>query len=392
MTNVMKTMLISNVTIADSKKDSVTGDVFIENGEIIEVAASINKVTDIRIDATGKNWIVVPGFIDVHIHGSSGFDVMDSTPEALNGLASALPREGTTSFLATTMTQSEEAISEALVNASLFNADKMQAEMLGVHLEGPFISAIRAGAQPIEHITTPSFSLFEKWQALSGNRIKIVTVAPEVEDGLAFVEEVTASGVIASLGHTDATSDVVRSAVEVGASHVTHLYNQMSLFHHREPGVVGAAFLEDSLTVEIIVDLIHSHPKSVELAFRQKASNRIILITDAMRAKGLPPGTYDLGGQAVEVTHKDARLADGTLAGSILTMENAAKNMKSITNCTLSELVAMTSTNAADQLGLSHKGRIEPGKDADITIIDGDWNVQMTICKGNIAYAKEVIE
>ncbi|KAA0965316.1 N-acetylglucosamine-6-phosphate deacetylase [Sporosarcina sp. ANT_H38] len=388
----MKTMLISNVTIADSKKDSVTGDVFIENGEIIEVAASINKVTDIRIDATGKNWIVVPGFIDVHIHGSSGFDVMDSTPEALNGLASALPREGTTSFLATTMTQSEEAISEALVNASLFNADKMQAEMLGVHLEGPFISAIRAGAQPIEHITTPSFSLFEKWQALSGNRIKIVTVAPEVEDGLAFVEEVTASGVIASLGHTDATSDVVRSAVEVGASHVTHLYNQMSLFHHREPGVVGAAFLEDSLTVEIIVDLIHSHPKSVELAFRQKASNRIILITDAMRAKGLPPGTYDLGGQAVEVTHKDARLADGTLAGSILTMENAAKNMKSITNCTLSELVAMTSTNAADQLGLSHKGRIEPGKDADITIIDGDWNVQMTICKGNIAYAKEVIE
>ncbi|MBO0601361.1 N-acetylglucosamine-6-phosphate deacetylase [Sporosarcina sp. E16_3] len=388
---MMKTLLISNITITDPKKDSISGDIYIENGEIIEVATAINKVADIRIDATGKDWIVVPGFIDVHIHGSSGFDVMDATPEALNGLASALPREGTTSFLATTMTQSDEAIAGALHNASSFNADERQAEMVGVHLEGPFISSIRAGAQPIEHIKTPSFDIFEQWQELSGNRIKIVTIAPEVENGLVFIEELTASGVIASLGHTDATSDVVRSAVEVGATHVTHLYNQMSPFHHREPGVVGAAFLEDSMTVEIIVDCIHSHPKSVELAYRQKGPNRIILITDAMRAKGLPPGTYDLGGQDVEVTNKDARLPDGTLAGSILTMENAAKNMKSITNCTLAELVAMTSTNAADQLGLSNKGRIEPGKDADLTIIDGDWNVQMTICRGNIAYTKEVM-
>lgn len=388
---MMKTLLISNVTIADPIKDSIYGDIYIENGEIIEVAASINKVADIRIDASGKDWIVVPGFIDIHIHGSSGFDVMDATPEALIGLSSALPREGTTSFLATTMTQSDEAVAEALHNASLFNADDMQAEMVGVHLEGPFISAVRAGAQPVEHITTPSFALFEKWQELSGNRIKIVTVAPEVENGLAFIEEVTASGVIASIGHTDATSDVVRNAVEVGASHVTHLYNQMSPFHHREPGVVGAAFLEDSILVEIIVDGIHSHPKSVELAYRQKTSNRIILITDAMRAKGLPPGIYDLGGQDVEVSHKDARLHDGTLAGSILTMEHAAQNMKAITNCTLAELVAMTSTNAAEQLGLSNKGRIGSGKDADLTIIDEDWNVQMTICRGNIAYTKEVL-
>ena len=387
----MKTLLISNVTIANPTKDSISGDIYIENGKIMEVAAAINKVADIRINATGMDWIVVPGFIDIHIHGSSGFDVMDATPEALNGLASALPREGTTSFLATTMTQSDDAIAGALHNASLFNADEMQAEMLGVHLEGPFISAIRAGAQPLEYIATPSFAQFEKWQKLSGNRIKIVTVAPEVENGLAFIEEVTASGVIASIGHSDATSDIVRSAVEVGANHVTHLYNQMSPFHHREPGVVGTAFLEDSLVVEIIVDCIHSHPKSVELAFRQKTSNRIILITDAMRAKGLPPGIYDLGGQNVDVSHIDARLRDGTLAGSMLTMEQAAQNMKAITNCSLAELVAMTSTNAAKQLGLTNKGRIEPGKDADLTIIDGGWNVQMTICRGRIAYSKEEI-
>ncbi len=384
-----KTLLISNITIADAKNASIIGDIFIEGGKIKEVAVSIKTVADIHIDATNKNWTVVPGFIDVHIHGSSSFDTMDATPEALNGLASALPREGTTSFLATTMTQSDEAISAALHNASLFTADETQAEMLGIHLEGPFLSTIRAGAQPVEYMTEPSTEIFNKWQEISGNRIKLVTLAPELENGLAFIEEVTKGGVVASLGHTDATSDVVRSAVEAGANHITHLYNQMSPFHHREPGVVGAAFLEDSLQVEIIVDGIHSHPKAVELAYRQKGAGSIILITDAMRAKGLPPGTYDLGGQDVEVTHEDARLLDGTLAGSILTMENAAKNMKAMTNCTLAELVAMTSTNAANQLGLVNKGKIESGKDADLTIIDEDWTVQLTICRGNLTYSKE---
>jgi N-acetylglucosamine-6-phosphate deacetylase len=383
-----KTLLISNITIADSVKESFIGDVFLEDGKIKEVAASIKNEADIHVNATGKGWILVPGFIDIHIHGASGFDVMDGTQKALNGLASALPREGTTSFLATTMTQTEDSIGIALKNASLFNADGLQAEMLGIHLEGPFISAERAGAQPIEHIVPPSISLFEKWQELSGNRIKLVTVAPEVDHGLAFIEEVTANNVVASLGHTDATYEVVSEAVKVGATHVTHLYNQMSPFHHREPGVVGAALLQKPLTVELIVDFIHSAPNSVELAYRQKGAGGIILITDAMRAKGLAPGMYELGGQDVAVTQNDARLADGTLAGSILTMENAAKNMKAATDCTLSELVAMTSTNAATQLGLSNKGAIESGKDADLTIIDEDWNVQMTICSGNIAYTK----
>lgn len=384
-----KTLLISNITIADATNASMIGDIFIEDGKIKEVAASITAVADTHIDATGKNWTVVPGYIDVHIHGSSSFDTMDATPEALNGLASALPREGTTSFLATTMTQSDDAISASLHNASLFTADETQAEMLGIHLEGPFLSTVRAGAQPVEHMIAPSVEHFNKWQEISGNRIKLVTMAPELESGIAFIEEVTTSGVVVSLGHTDATSDVVHSAVEAGANHITHLYNQMSPFHHREPGVVGAAFLEDSLQVEIIVDGIHSHPKSVELAYRQKGAGGIILITDAMRAKGLSPGIYDLGGQDVEVTHKDARLPDGTLAGSILTMENAAKNMKAITNCTVAELVAMTSTNAANQLGLVNKGKIESGKDADLTIIDEDWTVQLTICRGNLAYSKE---
>ena len=383
-----KTMLIENITIADSTKAGILGDVFLENGKILEIAPSINRKADSRIDAAGKGWSVVPGFIDVHIHGASGFDVMDATAEALNGLAHALPREGTTSFLATTMTQTVENIEKALENASSFVADETQAEMLGIHLEGPFISSKRAGAQPIEHILPPSLSLFKKWQTLSGNRIKVVTLAPEMEEGLAFIEDITADGVIASLGHSDATAELVGEAVTAGARHVTHLYNQMSPFHHREPGVVGAALLEEDLTVELIADFIHSHPQAVELTFRQKSASGIILITDAMRAKGLAPGTYDLGGQDVVVTQEGARLRDGTLAGSILTMEDAAKNMKAVTGCTVSELVAMTSTNAARQLGLTNKGSIEVGKDADLTIIDEAWTVQMTICRGNITYTK----
>ena len=386
-----KTMMISNFTIADSTKDSFVGDIYIENGKIKEVAASLDTMADIQINSGGRKWIIVPGYIDMHIHGADGFDAMDATPEALDGLASALPSEGTTSFLATTMTQSTSEISKALINASLFYAEDNQADMLGVHLEGPFISPDRAGAQPLEHIVKPSISLFKEWQKESGNRIKLVTIAPELEDGLAFISELYETGVVASIGHSDASAEMVSKAVEAGARHVTHLYNQMSPFHHREPGVVGAALLENDLTVELIADFIHSHPKALDFAFRQKTAQRIILITDAMRAKGLPPGIYDLGGQDVHVSDNEARLADETLAGSVLTMENATKNMKSATGCTLSEMVAMTSTNAAIQLGLSNKGRIEPGKDADLTIIDENWNVQMTICRGNIAYTKDDI-
>lgn len=387
-----KTILISNVAIANAKTENRIADLFLEGGKIAEIGESLSQKADFHIDGNGKDWVVMPGFIDVHIHGSSGFDTMDATPEALNGLASSLPREGTTSFLATTMTQSDEAISKALQTASAFQADEQQAEMLGVHLEGPFISPEMAGAQPLEYIMAPSLSLFEKWQELSGKRIKQITIAPEADHNMEFIRTLSANGVVASIGHSNASFEKVQEAIAAGAKQVTHLYNQMSPFHHRNPGVVGAAFLEEGLAVELIADFVHSHQQSVRLAYQQIGASRLILITDAMRAKGLTPGTYDLGGQDVQVSERDARLPNGALAGSILTMETAAKNVKAITHCTWPELAAMTSANAAIQLGLENKGVIATGKDADLVILDGDANVLLTICRGNIAYAKDELQ
>ncbi|SFQ73149.1 N-acetylglucosamine-6-phosphate deacetylase [Psychrobacillus psychrotolerans] len=380
-----KTILISNVTIVNYDRE-ITGDLFIRDGKVEKIGQALQVEADIFLDGTAKNWIVMPGFIDMHIHGSAGFDMMDATEEALRGMSRSLVKEGTTSYLPTTITQRVDAIEAALENVNGFVNNADEAEVLGIHVEGPYISTKWAGAQPIEHITEPSIEQFLKWQQLSGNRIKQVTVAPEVVGGFEFVQTMSEEGIISSIGHSDASSDEVEKAVRLGAKQATHLYNQMRPFHHRDTGVVGSVLLEDHMKVEIIVDYIHSHMKAVNLAYRLKGAEGIILITDAMRAKGLEYGEYDLGGQTVYVTEKGAHLSSGALAGSILTMDQAVRNMKQTTGCSLQELVSMSSTNAAKQLKLSHKGYIDEGFDADLVILDLELNVQKTICRGNIVF------
>ncbi|MFB5089091.1 N-acetylglucosamine-6-phosphate deacetylase [Psychrobacillus sp. PGGUH221] len=383
-----KTILISNVTIVNHDKE-VVADLFLKDGKIEKIGTQLSNEAEIHINGASKDWIVFPGFIDMHIHGSAGFDTMDATEEALRGMARSLVKEGTTSFLPTTMTQTTNAIEAALKNIASFVSKTDEAEVLGIHVEGPYISPKRAGAQPLEYIIQPTLEQFDRWQRLSNNRIKQITIAPEVTGGLEFVETASSQGIVVSIGHSDASSEEVEKAVKLGVKQATHLYNQMRPFHHREPGVVGSVLISDEIKTELIVDFIHCHPNAVKLAYRLKGASGIILITDAMRAKGLPNGSYDLGGQMVSVTENGAHLSNGALAGSMLTMDQAIRHFRQATNCSFTELVSMSSTNAAKQLKLSNKGSIAEGLDADLVLLNKGLHVQITICRGQIVFEKE---
>jgi N-acetylglucosamine-6-phosphate deacetylase len=368
------------------------GFLSIENGKI----TSIGKMTE-YVSAPGEKVIdlhhesfLSPGFIDVHIHGANGADTMDATPEALTTMASALPKEGTTSFLATTITQSPENIEKAICNVAEYRKklnSPGKAEVLGIHLEGPFINEKHNGAQPKHFILKPSIDQFQKWQDLADNAIKLVTLAPEIENASELISYLADNDVIASIGHTDASYEEVVKAVEVGASHVTHLFNAMKGMHHREPGTAGAALLLDQLTAELIADGVHVRPEMIDLAVRMKGEEKLVLITDSMRAKCLKNGRYDLGGQDVIVRDGKAVLEDGTLAGSILKMKDSVQNIIRFSKLSLSQAVRLASTNPAKELKVfDRKGSLAVGKDADIVVLNPQYEVQMTICRGEIAY------
>lgn len=369
--------------------------IYMEHGKIKEIGpieTLPSHLKDVEKIEISKKQHVVPGFIDVHIHGAAGADTMDATIEALETMAKALPAEGTTSFLATTITQKHENIENALRNAASYlkgHNDSGKSDILGVHLEGPFINAKRAGAQPKEYIIDPDIELFKHWQELAEGSIKLVTVAPELENGTNFVAYLHKNDVIASIGHSDAIYEEMEKAVEAGAKQVTHLFNGMRGIHHREPGVAGSALLFKELMVELIADGIHVRPEVMKLVINAKGTEGMILITDAMRAKCLKNGVYDLGGQDVSVSDGKALLADGTLAGSILKMNDSIKNILEAADISLSEAVQMASVNPAKQLKVyDTKGSISPGKDADITILSNEYQVEMTFCRGEIAYKK----
>ncbi|MDQ0207320.1 N-acetylglucosamine-6-phosphate deacetylase [Alkalicoccobacillus murimartini] len=334
----------------------------------------------------------VPGFIDIHTHGAGGADTMDGKRDSFDTMARMLTQEGTTSFLATTMTQRVETITKSLEQAGEYILQQKKAngaEVLGIHLEGPFINPVMAGAQPKQHIIPSDIPLFQKWQQIAKQQIKLVTLAPEQTGGIELIRYLEKQGIIASIGHSNANFDEVEMSIQAGAKQVTHLFNQMRGLHHREPGVVGACFLTDELKAELIADGKHVHPSIVKLTFMQKTAEQIILITDSIRAKGLEEGTYDLGGQNVQVKDGTAILPDGTLAGSVLRMDQAIRNMISYTGCSLEDAIKMASLNPAKQLHVSHrKGSIAVGKDADIVILNEHNEVLLTFCRGHLVYKR----
>jgi N-acetylglucosamine-6-phosphate deacetylase len=371
------------------------GFIKIENGKITEMGdrSQLTDSEEYKVISLPHGYSVVPGMIDIHIHGVNGADTMDATREALDTMTGTLPKEGTTSFLATTMTEASGAIEKALKATADYMSNHQrggQAEILGLHLEGPFINPDKAGAQPLNRIQKPNVEVFKNWHALSGENIKLVTLAPELDDEYELISYLKENGIVASVGHSSATYDQVGKAIDAGLSHVTHLFNQMSGLHHREPGIVGASFLRKELMVELISDGIHVRPEVVQLAFDQITDERLILITDSMRAKCLKNGQYDLGGQMVTVKDGKALLDEDTLAGSVLKMKDAFTNIQEFTTGDMRSAIRMTAENPARQLNVfDRKGSLAPRKDADIVILDENKDVYTTICKGKIAYIRE---
>lgn len=339
-----------------------------------------------------EEYVVVPGFIDEHVHGAAGSDAMDGTMEDLGKIANALASEGTTAFLATTMTQSPENITKALKAVKAYRelSPESGAEILGVHLEGPFISKDFVGAQPIEYVAKPSVEVFKKYQDASGDCVRIVTLAPEVEGSTELIKYLVSQNIVASIGHTNATYADVKKAVEAGATNLTHTYNAMKPLHHREVGTVGSGFLFDELNCECICDGIHVSGPAIQLLHKNKPADKMTLITDAMRAKHMPDGVSELGGQVVIVKNGEARLENGTLAGSVLKMNNAVKNVMKFLNLPLEEVVKLASQNSAKNLGVfDQMGSIKEGKRADFVILDKDLNVVQTVRNGKVIYTNK---
>lgn len=376
-------MLIKNCKIIFLDKIE-EGSVLIENGKIKEINP-INPVDDKVIDANGL--YLSPGFIDVHIHGAGGRDTMEGTREALDVIASTIVKRGTTSFTPTTMTVASEDIVKAMrviKDAKINGIDG--ANVLGAHLEGPFISPSAIGAQNPNYLIPPSIENYKKIVGEYGDAVVSMTLAPEVDGAKELIKYLAEQGVVIAMGHTKATYDEAVEGIKCGCSHATHLFNAMSAFAHREPGVVGAVFDTD-ITTETISDGIHVAYPSLRTAYKIKGTDKVLLVTDAMMACCMPDGKYSLGGQDVMVENGAARLMSGALAGSILTLDNAVRNVFKNTEYPLYEVIKMASFNPARHCKVENrKGQIKEGFDADLLLFDEDINIKSVLVNGKLVH------
>ena len=360
----------------------VEGKVLLFDEKIIGIADAAPTGAEV-IEVEGG--YVAPGLVDVHIHGYLNEDASDGSAEGIRRMAEGVMKNGVTTFLPTTMTVSMAEIEAALdVVRSLQEESKTWrgAYLAGVNSEGPFINASKKGAQAAEHIKAPDAD----WIIKNSDIIKICTIAPETEGGYEAIEKIRAnSNVRVSVGHTDATFEQAMRAFACGATQVTHLFNAQTPLHHRKPGVVGAGLASDAYT-ELIADTFHVHPGLFSLVAKCKG-DKLVLITDCTRAGGMPDGEYSLGGQKTFVRGIQCLLEDGTIAGSVLKLNDAVKNVWANTDLPLYEIVAAASLNPANAIGMGDvKGSLEVGKDADIIITDEQFNVKKTIMQGEIRY------
>jgi len=340
-----------------------------------------------ELNAGGR--IVVPGFVDVHIHGAGGRDVMEGSREALEIIAATVATHGTTSLVATTVTASEKetrdsvaGIAHFILNTSQYPARELSAEILGIHFEGPFISPARRGVHPAKWIMPPSSEMLAHLLGEARGTAQILTLAPELPGALDLIFAARKAGLIVSLGHTDATYEQAQAAIEAGASHAAHVFNAMRPFSHRGTGVIGAVLTSPKVSAELIADGVHVDDAAMRMLVGLKAADRVILVSDGISATGMPDGEYQLGMFKVKVSGGVARNAEGKLAGSTLTLDRALRNMVAL-GAPLSSALRMLTANPARQIGLgARKGVLAPGADADLVFLDDKLEVSGVMTRG----------
>jgi N-acetylglucosamine-6-phosphate deacetylase len=360
------------------------GMVVVEGGGITYVGPAISVEGEVR---DYGDLLVAPGLIDIHVHGGGGHDAMGASMKSLEGVSTFLAAQGVTSFLATTYTASaDETLRAVRAIGRAARTGARGARLLGLHAEGPFINPARAGAQSAPDIRPPSLEEASELYDASDGTLRMMTLAPELEGAIPVIGWLADRGVIPSAGHSDATYDEMMTGVEAGVRHASHLFNGMRPFHHREPGVAGAALADERVTVELIADGVHLHPAALVLAVGLKGSRSTALVSDAIAAAGLRDGEYSLGGQRVEVRGGVCTLESGALAGSTLALNEAVRNMVELVGQPIGEAVMMASSTPAGIIGEARRGRLEPGMDADVVVFDWDFRVLLTMVGGRTVY------
>lgn len=361
----------------------VEADVTIEDGYVDAISEPSHVVSGSVIDA--KDLLVCPGFIDVQINGGFGHD-FTSNPESIWEVGERLPASGVTAFLPTIITSSEATTDRAIaVMTAGPPVGYLGATPIGLHMEGPWLSPDRLGAHNLSALKVPGPDAADGWSF--EQHVRMVTIAPELPGAHALIKRLTGRGVVVSLGHSNATYEQIVEAVRLGANFGTHLFNAMSPLRHRDPGVVGALLVEPDVTVGVIVDGEHLHSGAVEMAWKMKGPDHLVLVTDAMAAMGMDHGTFQLGTGQVAVDKTGPRNPAGDLAGSVLSFDHAVRNFMAITHCSVAEAVAVSSTNAARAIGDPTRGTLEASVRGDVVLVDADFNVKATIVGGAVAFA-----
>jgi N-acetylglucosamine-6-phosphate deacetylase len=371
-------------------EDISGGVVVIQGSKILEVGPSSQVVLPRgarEIVAKGKT--MVPGFVDVHIHGAGGRDVMEANAESLEIIAGTVARHGTTSFVATTVTASQvetcdsvRGIAQFILDSSQFAARELAAEILGIHFEGPFISKARRGVHPEEWILPPSTEVLAVILKEARGTAQILTLAPELPGALDLIASARQAGLVVSLGHTDANYEQAQAAISAGATHAAHVFNAMRPFSHRGTGVIGAVLTSPKVSAELIADKIHVDEAAMRMLIDLKTPERVILVSDGTSATGMPDGEYQLGKLRVKVSGGVCRNAEGKLAGSTLTLDRALRNIVAL-GVPLASAVRMVTANPARQIGLgARKGVLAPGADADLVFLDDKLEVTSVMTRG----------